>query len=452
MKKLLPLIIGLSLGGLSTLTHADNLMQVYQQAKSNNPDLRKVAADRDSAFEKISESRGALLPQLGLNAGYTLSRGYRDNSGNQSDTTSGTLQLSQTIFDMSLWRQLNITEKQAGVQDVAYQAQQQTLILDTATAYFNVLRALDVLSTVEAQKDSIYRQLDQTRQRFNVGLVAITDVQNAQAQYDLTLADEVTARNNLENNIELLRQISGMFYPELSSLDTNRFKTQRPGDVNSLLKQAEDRNLNLLTARLALDLSKEQIKLQQTGHMPTVSLTASTGLTHTDPRNSANNSYSTDPMGNTTAGKTTAGIMLSFPLFTGGQTNSRVKQAQYNYVGSSESLESAHRSVIQIVRSSYNNISASISSVSAYKQSVVSAESSLEATQAGYDVGTRTIVDVLNATTTLYNAKQQLSNARYDYLINQLNIKYALGTLNENDLMALNGTLGKPITTIPVIK
>ncbi|GKX51433.1 outer membrane channel protein TolC [Budvicia aquatica] len=447
MKKLLPLIIGLSLGGLSTLTHADNLMQVYQQAKSNNPDLRKVAADRDSAFEKISESRGALLPQLGLNAGYTLNRGFRDNSGNQSDVSSGTLQLSQTIFDMSLWRQLNITEKQAGVQDVAYQAQQQTLILDTATAYFNVLRALDVLSTVEAQKDSIYRQLDQTRQRFNVGLVAITDVQNAQAQYDLTLADEVTARNNLENNIELLRQISGMFYPELSSLDTNRFKTQRPGDVNSLLKQAEDRNLNLLTARLALDLSKEQIKLQQTGHMPTVSLNASTGLSNNDYRGT--NTVGPDSSIN---GNTMAGITLSFPLFTGGQTNSRVKQAQYNYVGSSESLESAHRSVIQIVRSSYNNISASISSVSAYKQSVVSAESSLEATQAGYDVGTRTIVDVLNATTTLYNAKQQLSNARYDYLINQLNIKYALGTLNENDLMALNGTLGKPITTIPVIK
>ncbi|MBP9643728.1 MAG: outer membrane channel protein TolC, partial [Budvicia sp.] len=398
-------------------------------------------------FEKISESRGALLPQLGLNAGYTLNRGFRDNSGNQSDVSSGTLQLSQTIFDMSLWRQLNSTEKQAGVQDVAYQAQQQTMILDTATAYFNVLRALDVLSTVEAQKDSIYRQLDQTRQRFNVGLVAITDVQNAQAQYDLTLADEVTARNNLENNIELLRQISGMFYPELSSLDTNRFKTQRPGDVNSLLKQAEDRNLNLLTARLALDLSKEQIKLQQTGHMPTVSLNASTGLSNNDYRGT--NTVGPDSSIN---GNTMAGITLSFPLFTGGQTNSRVKQAQYNYVGSSESLESAHRSVIQIVRSSYNNISASISSVSAYKQSVVSAESSLEATQAGYDVGTRTIVDVLNATTTLYNAKQQLSNARYDYLINQLNIKYALGTLNENDLMALNGTLGKPITTIPVIK
>lgn len=447
MKKLLPLIIGLSLGGFSALGHADDLMQVYQQAKSNNPDLRKVESDRDAAYEKISESRGALLPQLGLNAGYNINRGYRDNSGSKSDVSSGTLQLSQTIFDMSLWRQLNITEKQAGVQDVAYQAQQQTLILDTATAYFNVLRGLDILSTTEAQKEALYRQLDQARQRFNVGLVAITDVQNAQAQYDQTLADEVVARNNLENYLEVLRQISGMYYPELNSLDTQRFSTKRPNDVNSLLKEAESRNLNLLTARLAQDVAREQIRLQQTGHMPTVSLNASTGMSNNDYRgsNSINNPDSIN-------GNTTAGITLSFPLFSGGQTSSRVKQAQYSYVGASEALESAHRSMIQIVRSSYNNVSASISSVSAYKQTVVSAQSSLEATQAGYDVGTRTIVDVLNATTTLYNAKQQLANARYDYLINQLNIKYALGTLNENDLATLNGTLGKPTTTTPTIK
>lgn len=447
MKKLLPLIIGLSLGGFSALGHADDLMQVYQQAKSNNPDLRKVETDRDAAYEKISESRGALLPQLGLNAGYNINRGYRDNSGSKSDVSSGTLQLSQTIFDMSLWRQLNITEKQAGVQDVAYQAQQQTLILDTATAYFNVLRGLDILSTTEAQKEALYRQLDQARQRFNVGLVAITDVQNAQAQYDQTLADEVVARNNLENYLEVLRQISGMFYPELNSLDTQRFTTKRPNDVNSLLKEAESRNLNLLTARLAQDVAREQIRLEQTGHMPTVSLTASTGMSNNDYRgsNSGNNPDSIN-------GNTTAGITLSFPLFSGGQTSSRVKQAQYSYVGAGEALESAHRSMIQIVRSSYNNVSASISSVGAYKQTVVSAESSLEATQAGYDVGTRTIVDVLNATTTLYNAKQQLANARYDYLINQLNIKYALGTLNEKDLATLNGTLGKPTTTIPTIK
>jgi len=129
--------------------------------------------------------------------------------------------------------------------------------------------------------------------------------------------------------------------------------------------------------------------------------------------------------------------------------NSQVKQAQYNFVGASEQLESSHRTVVQTVRSSFNNINASISSINAYKQAVVSAQSSLDAMEAGYSVGTRTIVDVLDATTTLYNAKQQLSSARYNYLINQLNIKSALGTLNEQDLVALNNTLGKPVATSP---
>ena len=148
-------------------------------------------------------------------------------------------------------------------------------------------------------------------------------------------------------------------------------------------------------------------------------------------------------------GQNKIGLSFSLPLYQGGMVNSQVKQAQYNFVGASEQLESAHRSVVQTVRSSFNNINASISSINAYKQAVVSAQSSLDAMEAGYSVGTRTIVDVLDATTTLYNAKQQLANARYTYLINQLNVKSALGTLNEQDLVALNNTLGKPVSTTP---
>ena len=149
------------------------------------------------------------------------------------------------------------------------------------------------------------------------------------------------------------------------------------------------------------------------------------------------------------AGQNKVGLSFSLPLYQGGQVSSQVKQAQYNFVGASEQLESAHRNVVQTVRSSFNNVNASISSINAYKQAVVSAQSSLDAMEAGYSVGTRTIVDVLDATTTLYNAKQQLSSARYNYLINQLNIKAALGSLNEQDLLALNSTLGKPVDTSP---
>lgn len=448
MKKLLPILIGLSLTGFSAMSQAENLLQVYQQARLSNPDLRRSAADRDAAFEKINEARSPLLPQLGLGADYSYSNGYRDANGINSNTTSASLSLTQTIFDMSKWRQLTLQEKSAGIQDVTFQTDQQTLILNTATAYFNVLSAIDALSYTEAQKQAIYRQLDQTTQRFNVGLVAITDVQNARSQYDNVLANEVTARNNLDNALEQLRQVTGNYYPQLASLNVDAFKTAKPDSVNNLLKEAENRNLALLQARLSQDLAREQIRLAETGHMPTVGLTASTGISDSSYSGSATN---TAQYNDSNVGQNKVGINFSLPIYSGGAVNSQVKQAQYNFVGASEQLESAHRNVVQTVRSSFNNINASISSINAYKQAVVSAQSSLDATEAGYEVGTRTIVDVLDATTTLYNAKQQLSSARYNYLINQLNIKSALGTLNEQDLQILNSNLGKPVSTTPEI-
>lgn len=451
MKKLLSLLIGLSLTGFSTMSQAENLLQVYQQARLSNPDLRKSAADRDAAFEKINEARSPLLPQLGLGADYTYTNGFRDSNGVDSNVTSGSLQLTQTIFDMSKWRALTLQEKTAGIQDVTWQTDQQTLILNTATAYFNVLSAIDALSYTEAQKQAIYRQLDQTTQRFNVGLVAITDVQNARSQYDSVLANEVTARNNLDNALESLRQITGNYYPELASLNVDGFKTDKPKPVNALLKEAESRNLTLLQARLSQDLAREQIRQAQDGHLPTLNLTASTSVSNTKYSGSATrgNSVASSSYADRDIGQNSVGLSFSLPLYSGGSVTSQVKQAQYNFVGASEQLESAHRSVVQNVRSSFNNVNASISSINAYKQAVVSAQSSLDAMEAGYSVGTRTIVDVLDATTTLYNAKQQLSSARYNYLINELNIKSALGTLNEQDLQALNNSLGKNVSTAP---
>lgn len=448
MKKLLPILIGLSLTGFSALSQAEDLMQVYKQARLSNPELRKSAADRDAAFEKINEARSPLLPQLGLGADYTYNNGYRDANGIDSNVTSGSLQLTQTLFDMSKWRTLSLQEKSAGIQDVTYQTDQQTLILNTATAYFRVLSAIDTLSYIEAQKQAIYRQLDQTTQRFNVGLVAITDVQNARSQYDSVLANEVTARNDLDNAVEQLRQVTGNYYPQLASLNVERFKAEKPQAVNALLKEAENRNLSLLQARLSQDLAREQIRLAQDGHLPTLSLSASTGVSNTSYSGSRTSGAQYN---DSDVGQNKIGLNFSLPIYQGGQVNSQVKQAQYNFVGASEQLESAHRSVVQTVRSSFNNVNASVSSINAYKQAVVSAQSSLDASEAGYAVGTRTIVDVLDATTTLYNAKQQLSNARYNYLINQLNIKQALGTLNEQDLLALNGALGKPISTTPEV-
>ena len=450
MKKLLPILIGLSLTGFSALSHAENLLQIYQQARLSNPDLRKSAADRDAAFEKINEARSPLLPQLGLGADYTYSNGNRGQSGVNSDAATASLSLTQTIFDMSKWRALTLQEKTAGIQDVSYQTDQQALMLNSATAYFNVLSAIDSLSFIEAEKKAIYRQLDQTTQRFNVGLVAITDVQNARSQYDQVLADEVTFRNDLDNAVESLRQVTGNYYPELASLNVERLDLNKPLPVKSLLKEAESRNLSLLTARLSQDLAREQIRYAQDGHLPTLGLTASTGVSDTKYHGSnTSGAENSQRYRDSNIGQSQIGLSFNLPIFSGGAVTSQVKQAQYNFVGASEQLESAHRSVVQNVRSSFNNVNASISAINALKQAVVSSQSSLDAMEAGYQVGTRTIVDVLEATSRLYQAKENLSKARYTYLINQLNIKSALGTLNESDLASLNSTLGKPVPTVP---
>ncbi|GAA5109631.1 outer membrane channel protein TolC [Orbus sasakiae] len=447
MKKVLPLLISLM---VAPSAFAENLIQVYEQARQTNPELKSALADKDKAYSAITGQRASLLPQLGLSASYGISYGYREAKDQNSKSGDLSLKLSQSLFDFSKWKNLDISKQQASIVDIAYQAQEQTLILNTATNYFNVLKAIDALSYIDAQKKSIYRQLEQTRQQHKVGLVAITDVQNAQANYDLTIAQQVTALNSLNNALEDLRQVSGRFYANLSTININAFNTEKPSNISQLLQQSENSNLDLLTARLSRDVAKEQIRLAQSGHLPTLTLNASTGLSKSEPYGERVNTVPSYSYGhsNTIKGTNSIGITFEMPIFAGGATMSQVEQAQYNYVSFSEKLESANRSVINKVRSSYNNISAAISSIKAYEQSVISAQSSLNATESGYEVGTRTIVDVLSATTQLYNSKKQLSDAKYDYLISLLTLKNAIGTLTADDLIQLNNMLGKETSTL----
>ncbi|MCX8649325.1 outer membrane channel protein TolC [Gilliamella sp. B2776] len=451
MKKTLTFLIGLT---LSQAVFAENLIQVYEQAKETNPDLRSSLADKEKAYSAISGSRASLLPQVGLSASYGVTHGRRDISGQKNK--SGNLYqvtLSQSIFDFSSWKALDITKKQASIADISYQYQGQTLILNTSVAYFNVLKALDALSFIDAQKKAIGRQLEQTRQQHQVGLVAITDVQNAQANYDLTVAQQVNALNELNNSIENLRQVSGRFYSSLATIDTKTFKTEEPTQISILLKQSESANLNLLTMKLNQDIAREQIKLAQSGYMPTASIDASTNLNKNEKYgNYSSNNAIVSHHNKSYSGNNYVGVSVSMPIFSGGATMSQVEQAQHNFVSFSEKLESTNRSVINQVRSSYNNITSSISSIKAYQQAVVSAESSLEATSSGYQVGTRTIVDVLNATTQLYSSKRNLSDAKYNYLTSLLQLKYAVGTLTADDLVYLNNMLGKELSTLATIK
>ncbi|MEI8671799.1 outer membrane channel protein TolC [Vibrio sp. SA48] len=433
MKKLLPLFISAALGSLSTSVWADTLADIYNQAKDNDPQLLSAAARRDAAFEAITSSRSSLLPQINLTAGYNINRSNIDPR--ESDKLTAGINFSQELYNRSSWITLDTAEKNARQADSTYAATQQSLILRVAQSYFEVLRAQDNLEFVRAEKAAVARQLEQTKQRFEVGLSAITDVHDAQAQYDAVLADEVLAENGLVNNYEALREITGQEHTNLNVLDTDRFSASKTAtSMNTLLEEAQQKNLNLLTARIAQDVAKDNISLASSGHLP--SLTLDAGYNYGDESNDHNASSNLDAYNDFNIG-----VNLVVPLYTGGNISSQTKQAEFAYVAASQDLEKTYRSVVKDVRAYNNNISASIGALRAYEQSVISAKSALEATEAGFDVGTRTIVDVLDSTRRLYDANKSLSNARYDYLLSVLQLRQAVGTLSEQDILDINAGL-----------
>jgi len=434
MKKLLPVFISVALGGLSAAASADDLAQIYDQAKENDPQLLSAAATRDAAFEAVTSSRSTMLPQINLTAGYNINNS--DAQVRDSELLSAGVSFSQELYNRSSWVALNTAEKQARQADAQYAVAQQSLILRVAQAYFSVLSAQDNLEFVRAEKAAVARQLEQTKQRFEVGLSAITDVHDAQAQYDTVLADEVLAQNTLVNSYEAVREITGQEPQNLSILDTARFSaTPSNESMDALVNDAQQKNLTLLSSRIAQDIAKDNIALASSGHLP--SLTLDGGYDYGKQFDKSASSYSSYHDYNDLS----IGVNLNVPLYTGGKVTSQTKQAEYAYVAASQDLEASYRSVVKDVRANNNNINSSIGALRAYEQSVVSAKSALEATEAGFDVGTRTIVDVLDSTRSLYDANKNLSEARYNYILSVLQLRQAVGTLSEQDIMDINNGL-----------
>ncbi|QIR13583.1 outer membrane channel protein TolC [Shewanella aestuarii] len=425
------LYAALSFAVVAPTVQADDLLQIYQQALTNDPIVLQAQAQRNALYEKIEENRAPLLPTISGTVGYSKAwNDYEDAATVKPSGFTGGIQLQQVIYDHSAWVGLDLAELAASQADSAYASALQALIIRVTQAYFNVLTAKDNYEFQGAEKAAIERQLEQTKQRFAVGLTAITDVHEAQAQYDLASAQEILAENDLANSYEALREITGIDHKTLNVLDTNRFSATAPAPASSTdwLKMAEVSSLDLLTQRIGKDIANETIKLYKAGHMPSLSLNA--GYTK---------GFEQKPTAD--FDNSNIGVTLKVPIFEGFKVSSQVKQAQYQYVEASERLEQTHRSVVKDVRNNYNNVAASISSIRAYEQSVISSESALKATQAGFEVGTRTIVDVLNRTRDLYDSKRKLSDARYGYIKSIMALKQAAGTLNEDDVIAINSGL-----------
>jgi outer membrane protein len=440
--------MGLSMG-LSTSVFADDLYQVYQMAVEKDPTTNRAKADRDAAFEGISISRASLLPQISGSIGY--SDGSREsnpqiggptddnpddpvvfaNFSQDSTTLDMSLTLGMSIYDHRNWIALDRAEKVAQQSDTNFALSKQDLIVRTTDAYLAILRAKDSLIFVQAEKRAIERQLEQTKQRFNVGLTAITDVHEAQANFDNTVAQEIITENVVELRLEQMREITGKYHGNISVLNTDSFSASRPSPegVDNWLKIAEEKNLDLMVRNIAKDIAKEDISSAKAGHYPTLSLSGRYGR-RIDEETNGISFPSTD--------SNSIGLTLNVPIYSGGSVNAQTAQARYRYVAASEDLELAHRSIVRSVRSAYNDVIASTSTIRALQQAVVSADSALKATEAGFDVGTRTIVDVLNSTRNQFDARQKLASARYDFISAILDLKRASGNLTEQDLVDIN--------------
>ncbi|MCL1078322.1 outer membrane channel protein TolC [Parashewanella spongiae] len=434
--KLKSVCAALTLAVASTAAHADDLLQIYQQALTSDTIVLQAKAQRDSSYAKIEQTRAGLLPTL------SGSVGYNKRWGNSSEFTSSGistgLTLTQSVYDHSVWIGLSLAEKAAAQADSSYASALQELMARVTSSYFDVLTAKDNAEFKIAEKRAIERQLEQTKQRFAVGLTAITDVHEAQAQYDLATASEILAQNTLDNSYEALREITGIDHLNIDALDTERFSAVTPAPQSSKdwIKIAEANSIELIGQRLGKDIARDTIKVYEAGHLPSLNFNAGYSKSFDQDTNDASDT-------NLNKESKNVGLTLSVPIFQGFAVDSQVEQAKYDYIAASQKLEQTHRSVVKNIRNNFNNVKASISSIKAYQQSVISSESALKATQAGFEVGTRTIVDVLNRTRDLYDSKRQLSDARYGYIKSVFALKQAAGTLSEDDIIGINNGLKK---------
>ena len=429
------LAFGLGLGPLPAL--GEDLMEVYRLAQQSDPTLRAAEAARLAADEARPQARAAaLLPSVNLSASLSEGRTHEPDTTNRSQPADSlSLSLTQPILHFDRLARLRQADSRIARAEAQFQAERQALMTRVAERYFDVLAAIDNLEFARAQKSAISRQLEQAKKRFEVGLIAITDVHEAQAGYDLASADEIVAQDALSSAREALAEITGRFHESLAALrDGLKLTSPDPADADQWTSTALAQNLAILAAEQAVSTAREEIAARRGGHYPTLDLTAS---------HSASDNDATFASGYTQSEQTSVSLQFNLPIYAGGATQSQVREASQLYNQAREQLEGARRTARRQSRDAYRGVVAAISRVEALKQALVSTESALEATEAGFEVGTRTIVDVLNSQRDLHQARRDYARARYDYLLNTLRLKQAAGTIAEADLETVNGWLAR---------
>jgi outer membrane protein len=448
---------------------AEDLMQIYQQARQADPQFAIADAGRMVADGGSDIARAALLPQIAASLGYLHTDGssrsvgpvldqngvpVTDPAGDVLLGTSGNItrersrqaqgQLNQSLFNwanIERWR--GARESRAGAES-DYDAAAQDLIVRTATAYFAVLTNEDQLAFAEANEKALARQLDQAEQRYQVGLSAITDVHEARANHDTARAQVITAQNNVDNAREAISQITGKDFGELKKLrEQLPLDKPEPAELQTWVDTALKQSPLIASKAHALDAAQFNVETQRAGHYPTLSAS----LVRTDTPGWGNSTHlsGTDAFGpfhgNSLNADTAIGVTLNVPIFTGGLVTAQLHQAIGQREIAQDQAEQTRRTVVASTRNAYRAVLAGISSVEATRQAVISAQSALDATQAGFEVGTRTIVDVLLSQQQLFQAQSQYSQARHQFVLSGLQLKQSAGTVAAKDLEAVNALL-----------
>ena len=454
----LSLALALVLSAGASLAHADDLIQIYGEARASDPQLARAEATNLATSENVDQARSALLPQIGASLSYSQSHGSSGgpqfitlpdgsqsliNVTTSSDNYSRSLggNLNQSILDLSKWTALKSARATAKSGDATYEAAQQDLLIRVAGSYFNVLTAEDALRFAQANEQALNRQMEQAQQRFDVGLSAITDVNDAKAQHDTSVANVITAQNTLDDNKEALRQLTNKQPGELKKLrDKLPLDKPNPEDPERWVAVAIEQNPALSSYAYNLEAANANIQSARSGHLPTINGQI---IYSKNPRWSDNSasSFSDGFHTNSENWSTSVGLTLNVPIFSGGYTQSRVRQSIYTRDAAQDQFELQKRLIERSTRNSYRAVFAGASQVEATRQAVVSAQSSLDATQAGYEVGTRTIVDVLISQQQLLSAQSSYSQARHAFVLNGLLLKQAAGIIEVKDLEAVNSLL-----------
>ncbi|TAL62453.1 MAG: hypothetical protein EPN84_06470 [Legionella sp.] len=426
--------------GLCAPAFATDLMDIYKQALENDT-LFKGAYDTYMATtEAVPQARAALLPQVNINS--QVSRNYLDVTAGGLGTNSyyganmWQVTASQALFNYQAWSQIAQAKASVKAAQATFNDAAQDLILRTAKAYFDVLFAKDTLDFAEAKKRANKRQFDQATQRFQVGLDAITSVYEAKAAYDQSVATVISARNNQINQSENLRKLTNHVYETLAPLRDSRIPLIKPepNDVNQWVDTGLKQNYKLFAAKYTLEMARDSVKAISAGNWPVISVQSNTA----ENRNDVNMNSFFLPKQQRQAN---IALAMNFPIFQGGLVHSQTKQAQYNFQSYSEKLEQTYRDVVVNSRIAFNTITDGISKVKADRQTIISQQNSLDSTEAQFEVGTRTMVDVVNAQQRLFEAQEQLARDQYNLIYSILTLKYLAGTLNVNDIEQINSWL-----------